>query len=58
MTITPSAGIDALNQSTMHFAELMMETVVSATLKGKSMDDTGIEEGPQSGHPVAKADFE
>jgi molecular chaperone DnaK len=52
------AGIDALNQSTMHFAELMMETVVSATLKGKSMDDTGIEEGPQSGHPVAKADFE
>jgi molecular chaperone DnaK len=52
------AGIDALNQSTMHFAALMMETVVSATLKGKSMDDTGIEEGPQSGHPVAKADFE
>jgi molecular chaperone DnaK len=52
------AGIDSLNQSTMHFAELMMNTAVTTVLKGKSMDDTDLEEGPQSGHPVAKADFE
>ncbi len=50
--------IDALNKSTMRFAELMMDTAVSTALKGKTMDDTGIEEGPQAGHPVAKADFE
>ncbi len=52
------ASIDALNRSTTHFAELMMDTVVSTALKGKAMDNTGIEEGPQAGHPVAKADFE
>ncbi len=51
-------SIDALNKSTMRFAELMMDTAVSTALKGKTMDDTGIEEGPQAGHPVAKADFE
>jgi molecular chaperone DnaK len=52
------AGIDALNEATMHFAGLMMDTAVSTALKGKSMDDADLEEGPQSGHPVAKADFE
>ena len=52
------ASIDALNEATMHFAELMMDTAVSTALKGKSMDDADLEEGPQSGHPVAKADFE
>jgi molecular chaperone DnaK len=52
------AGIDALNEATMHFAELMMDTAVSTALKGKSMDDTDLEEGPQAGHPMAKADFE
>jgi molecular chaperone DnaK len=51
-------AIDTLNQATMHLAELMMDTAVSTVLKGKSMDNTGIEEGPQAGHPVAKADFE
>jgi molecular chaperone DnaK len=51
-------GIDALNQGTMHLAELMMDTAVSTALKGKAMDDTDLEEGPQAGHPVAKADFE
>jgi molecular chaperone DnaK (HSP70) len=51
-------AIDALNQATMHLAELMMDTAVSAALKGKAMDDTDLEEGPQAGHPVAKADFE
>jgi molecular chaperone DnaK len=52
------AGIDALNDATMHFAELMMDTAVSTALKGKSMDNTDLEKAPQSGHRVAKADFE
>jgi molecular chaperone DnaK (HSP70) len=52
------SGIDALNQATMHLAELMMDTAVSTALKGKDMDHTDLEEGPQAGHPVAKADFE
>jgi len=51
-------GIDALNQGTMRLAELMMDSAVSTALKGKSMDDTGIDEGQQAGHPVAKAEFE
>ncbi len=50
-------AIDTLNQGTMHLAELMMDTAVSTALKGKTMDDTGIEEGQQAGHPVAKAEF-
>jgi molecular chaperone DnaK len=52
------AAIDALNEATMRLAELMMDTAVSTALKGKAMDDTDLEEGPQAGHPVAKADFE
>ncbi len=52
------SGIDALNQATMHLAEVMMDTAVSTALKGKAMDDTGLEEAAQAGHPVAKADFE
>jgi len=51
-------GIDALNQATMHLAELMMDTAVSTVLKGKAMDDTDLAEGPQAGHPMAKAEFE
>ena len=52
------SGIDALNEATMHLAELMMDTAVSTALKGKAMDETDFEEGPQqSGHPMAKADF-
>jgi molecular chaperone DnaK len=50
-------AIDSLNTATMRLAELMMDTAVSTALKGKTMDDTGIEEGQQAGHPVAKADF-
>jgi len=50
-------AIDALNEATMRLAELMMDTAVSTALKGKAMDDTGIEEGTQAGHPVAKAEF-
>jgi len=51
-------AIDELNQGTMHLAELMMDTAVSAALKGKAMDDADLQEGPQAGHPVAKAEFE
>jgi len=51
-------AIDALNQGTMHLAEMMMDTAVSAALKGKAMDETDLGEGPQAGHPVAKAEFE
>jgi Fe-S protein assembly chaperone HscA len=50
-------GIDALNEATMRLAELMMDTAVSTALKGKTMDDTDLAEGPQAGHPVAKAEF-
>jgi molecular chaperone DnaK len=51
------SGIDALNEATMRLAELMMDTAVSTALKGKTMDDAA-EQGPQVGHPMAKADFE
>ena len=51
-------GIDALNQATTRLAELMMDTAVASVLKGKSMEDTDLGEGPSAPHPVAKADFE
>jgi Fe-S protein assembly chaperone HscA len=51
------SGIDSLNQGTMRLAELMMDTAVATALKGKSMDETNLEEGPTAGHPVAKAEF-
>ncbi|HVM92701.1 MAG TPA: Fe-S protein assembly chaperone HscA [Terriglobales bacterium] len=50
-------AIDELNAGTMRLAELMMDTAVSAALKGKAMDETDLEEGPAAGHPVAKAEF-
>src|SRR5205085_3966452 len=51
-------GIDALNQATTRLAELMMDSAVASVLKGKSMEDTDLGEGPSAPHPVAKADFE
>ncbi|MGB6386727.1 MAG: Fe-S protein assembly chaperone HscA [Terriglobales bacterium] len=51
-------SIDELNEATMRLAELMMDTAVSTALKGKAMDGTGMEEGLEAGHPMAKADFE
>jgi molecular chaperone DnaK len=51
-------SIDALNQGTMKLAELMMDTAVSAALKGKTMDGTDFSEGPEAPHPVGKAEFE
>src|SRR5271166_525879 len=54
-------AIDALNAGTMHLAELMMDTAVSAALKGKAMDDAASDlaqgEATDAGHPVAKAEF-
>jgi Fe-S protein assembly chaperone HscA len=50
--------IDALNEGTMRLAELMMDSAVSTALKGKTMDQADMGEGPNAPHPVAKADFE
>jgi len=50
-------GIDALNQGTMRLAELMMDSAVSTALKGKTMDQADLGEGPEAPHPVAKAEF-
>jgi len=51
-------AIDALNQGTMRLAELMMDSAVSTALKGKTMDQADLGEGPEAGHPVGKAEFE
>lgn len=51
-------AIDALNQGTMRLAELMMDSAVSTVLKGKTMDEADLGDGPDAPHPVAKADFE
>ena len=51
-------AIDALNQGTMRLAELMMDTAVASVLKGKTMDNADVGEGPEAPHPVARADFE
>jgi molecular chaperone DnaK (HSP70) len=51
-------AIDELNNATMRLAELMMDTAVSTALKGKAMDEADMGEGPQTGHPVGKAEFE
>jgi hypothetical protein len=55
---TIRGAIDALNQGTMRLAELMMDSAVSSVLKGKTMDQADIGEGPDAPHPVAKAEFE
>src|SRR4029077_15628540 len=50
-------AIDALNQGTTRLAELMMDGAVSTALKGKTMDETDLGEGPTAPHPMAKAEF-
>ena len=47
-----------LNQGTTRLAELMMDTAVSTALKGKTMDEVDVGEGPTAPHPMAKAEFE
>jgi molecular chaperone DnaK (HSP70) len=51
-------AIDALNQGTMRLAELMMDSAVATALKGKTMEDADVGEGPTAPHPMAKAEFE
>ncbi|MGZ4821669.1 MAG: Fe-S protein assembly chaperone HscA [Terriglobales bacterium] len=51
-------AIDALNQGTMRLAELMMDSAVASALKGKTMDDANVGEGPASPHPIAPAEIE
>jgi len=51
-------AIDELNQGTMRLAELMMDSAVSGALKGKTMDQADLGEGPDAPHPMAKAEFE
>jgi len=51
-------AIDALNHGTMRLAELMMDSAVATALKGKTMDQADLGEGPTAPHPVAKAEFE
>jgi Fe-S protein assembly chaperone HscA len=51
-------AIDALNQATMRLAELMMDSAVASALKGKTMEQADLGEGPEAPHPVAKAEFE
>ncbi len=51
-------AIDALNQGTTRLAELMMDSAVSTALKGKTMDEADMGEGPTAPHPMAKAEFE
>ena len=50
-------AIDALNQGTMRLAELVMDSAVSTALKGKTMDEADLGQGPETPHPVAKAEF-
>src|SRR5437763_13578931 len=51
------SAIDALNQATMRLAELMMDSAVSAALKGRNMDTTEMESGPTVSHPIAPAEI-
>ena len=50
-------AIDALNQGTMRLAELMMDSAVGAALKGKTMDNADVGEGPAAPHPIAQAEI-
>ncbi|HXZ79448.1 MAG TPA: Fe-S protein assembly chaperone HscA [Terriglobales bacterium] len=50
-------AIDALNQGTMHLAELMMDEAVSSALKGKTFEQVEVGEGPSAPHPFAPAEF-
>jgi molecular chaperone DnaK (HSP70) len=50
-------SIEELNQATTKLAELMMDSAVSTVLKGKSMDQADLGEGPEAPHPMARAEF-
>ena len=50
-------AIEALNQGTMHLAEMMMDSAVGAALKGKDMATADVGEGPEAPHPIAQAEI-
>jgi hypothetical protein len=50
-------ALEALNQASMHLAELMMDSAVTTALKGKNMDRTEMEGGPTAAHPIAPAEI-
>jgi molecular chaperone DnaK len=52
------SALDALNQGTMRLAEMMMDSAVTSALKGKTMDETNVGEGPEAPHPIAPAEIE
>ena len=53
-------SIEALDQATRRFAELMMDSAVSGAMKGKTMEAAGeaMGEGPTAPHPFAKAQID
>jgi molecular chaperone DnaK/molecular chaperone HscA len=53
-------SIEALDQATRRFAELMMDSAVSGAMKGKTMESAGeaMGEGPTAPHPFAKAQID
>ncbi|MDE3105235.1 MAG: Fe-S protein assembly chaperone HscA [Acidobacteriota bacterium] len=53
-------GIDALDQATRRFAELMMDSAVTGAMKGKTMESAGdaMGDGPTAPHPFAKAQID
>ncbi len=50
-------AIEHLNQATMRLAELMMDSAVAGALKGKTLDDADLGEGPSAPHPFAPAEI-
>ncbi len=51
------AAIEALNQATLRLAELMMDRAVASALKGKTMQQADLGEGPTAPHPFARAEI-
>ncbi len=54
---TIRSAVDALNEATMHLAELMMDSAVTTALKGQNMDTTDLQGGPVAAHPIAPAEI-
>ena len=50
-------AVEKLNQATMRLAELMMDSAVSAALKGKSKDDFTDQDTTSAGHTIAPAEI-
>jgi len=50
-------AIDALNQGTTRLAELMMDSAVASALKGKTMEEANVGDGPAAPHPIAPAEI-